>query len=121
MPQTKPKKETKDTILIGVISDTHIPTRADKIPEKVFDVFKNVDLIVHAGDIVSIGVIEELEKIAEVIAVHGNDDPPELRKKLPEINSFDLFNWRFGVIHDVGRMGLTGRMKEVAGKIILTS
>ena len=38
-------------MIIGVISDTHIPARSSKIPKKVFDVFKNVDMILHAGDI----------------------------------------------------------------------
>ena len=35
-------------MLIGVISDTHIPSRSYEIPEKVFEVFKGVDLILHA-------------------------------------------------------------------------
>lgn len=62
-------------MLIGIISDTHIPVRTQKIPEKVFEVFKDVELILHCGDIEVISVIEELEKIAPVRAVHGNCDP----------------------------------------------
>ncbi|MCD7781233.1 MAG: metallophosphoesterase [Methanosphaera sp.] len=62
-------------MLIGVISDTHIPYRSRSIPSKVFDVFKDVDMILHAGDIEEVSVIEELEKIAPVRAVHGNCDP----------------------------------------------
>lgn len=61
-------------MLIGVISDTHIPVRSEKIPEKVFEVFEDVELILHAGDIEDVSVIESLEKIAPVIAVHGNCD-----------------------------------------------
>lgn len=61
-------------MLIGVISDTHIPVRSKKIPEKVFEVFEGVDLILHAGDIETLDVIEELEKISQVVAVHGNCD-----------------------------------------------
>lgn len=61
-------------MLIGVISDTHIPTRSKNIPKKVFEVFKDVDLILHAGDVESREVIESLEKIAPVIAVNGNCD-----------------------------------------------
>ena len=37
-------------MLIGVISDTHIPERAKKIPDKVYELFEDVDLILHAGD-----------------------------------------------------------------------
>jgi putative phosphoesterase len=61
-------------MLIGVISDTHIPIRSKKIPDKVFEVFKDVDLILHAGDIETTDVIESLESIAPVVAVHGNCD-----------------------------------------------
>ncbi|MEK6714475.1 MAG: metallophosphoesterase family protein, partial [Candidatus Omnitrophota bacterium] len=40
-------------MLIGVISDTHIPQSADEIPQSVFSIFKGVDLIIHAGDLTS--------------------------------------------------------------------
>ncbi len=62
-------------MLIGIISDTHIPVRTDSIPQRVFEVFKDVDMILHCGDIEIKSVVEELEKIAPVIAVHGNCDP----------------------------------------------
>ena len=61
-------------MLIGLISDTHIPDRAKEIPQKVFDAFSEVDLILHAGDLTSLKVIEDLEKIAPVIAIQGNMD-----------------------------------------------
>ena len=40
-------------MLIGVLSDTHIPERAREIPEVVFEIFKDVDIILHGGDLVS--------------------------------------------------------------------
>jgi putative phosphoesterase len=61
-------------MLIGVISDTHIPERANTIPEIVFEIFKEVDLILHAGDLVSLEVRDQLEKIAPTICVQGNMD-----------------------------------------------
>ena len=61
-------------MLVGLISDTHIPDRAKEIPQKVFDAFSEVDLILHAGDLTSLKVIEDLEKIAPVIAIQGNMD-----------------------------------------------
>ena len=63
-----------ETMLIGLISDTHIPDRRVKLPEKVLETFENVDLILHAGDITSQRVIDELEKSGPVIAVKGNRD-----------------------------------------------
>lgn len=61
-------------MLIGLISDTHIPDRARELPKNVISVFQNVDLILHAGDLTSMEVIDELEKIAPTIAIQGNMD-----------------------------------------------
>jgi putative phosphoesterase len=54
---------------IGVISDTH-----GKVLPEVFDAFKGVSLIFHAGDVGGDAVLAELETIARVIAVRGNVD-----------------------------------------------
>lgn len=85
-------------MLIGVISDTHIPVRSSKIPEKVFDVFKNVDMILHAGDIESLDVIKSLEEIAPVTAVYGNCDP---NLGLNEREVIEVENVRIGLAHGV--------------------
>ncbi|NQT33327.1 MAG: metallophosphoesterase family protein, partial [Candidatus Omnitrophica bacterium] len=69
---------------IGVISDTHIPNSAKKLPGKVCDFFKDCDLIIHAGDIVEKEGIEELEALAETKAVRGNMDSVELKEALPK-------------------------------------
>lgn len=61
-------------MLIGLISDTHIPDRARELPKNVISAFQNVDLILHAGDLTSMEVIDELEKIAPTIAIQGNMD-----------------------------------------------
>ncbi len=61
-------------MLIGVISDTHIPERATKIPEVVFEIFKDVELILHGGDLVSMTVLHELENLAPTLCVQGNMD-----------------------------------------------
>ncbi|MFW6264674.1 MAG: metallophosphoesterase family protein [Bacillota bacterium] len=84
---------------IGVISDTHIPTKRKKIPEIVFDLFQDVDLIIHAGDIVEWEVLELLEKYAPVKAVVGNIDPPELKKKLPLFMELELKGYKFAITH----------------------
>jgi len=61
-------------IKIGVISDTHIPLSANKIPDEIFKHFEGVDLILHAGDLIKLSVLDELRKIAPVEAVYGNMD-----------------------------------------------
>ena len=54
------RNEDLQAISIGLISDTHIPTRAKKIPLAVFDIFKNATYIVHSGDLVQLEVIDKL-------------------------------------------------------------
>lgn len=59
---------------IGLISDTHIPGAALRLPSAVTDIFCNVDLIMHAGDIFSPRVLDDLQKVAPVIAARGDGD-----------------------------------------------
>jgi putative phosphoesterase len=87
---------------IGLISDTHIPKRAACLPSRVFEIFKNVDFIIHAGDLVELSVIDELEQIAPVLAVHGNMDCAEACEGLPVLDSLKVFDWKIGVMHDPG-------------------
>ena len=63
-------------MLIGLISDTHIPEAGPDLPEEVFEAFRGVDLILHAGDMHVIGVLDILERIAPVLAARGNGDHP---------------------------------------------
>lgn len=101
-------------VVIGVISDTHIPARANEIPTKVFEVFKGVDYIIHAGDVVRLEVIKQLEKIAPVTAVHGNMDPYEVREVFPKITSLEVYGWKIGVVHDSISPWKMGKMREIA-------
>jgi len=88
---------------IGVIADTHIPDRADEIPAQVLEALKSVDMIVHAGDLVDLGVLERLRNICHnVRAVWGNMDPYEVRKQLPEKEVFIAGGHRIGLIHGYG-------------------
>ena len=99
---------------VGLISDTHVPIRAKCIPKMVFKVFENVDFIVHAGDLVQLAVIDELEQLAPVLAVHGNMDGPEVSGALPKLNSLKLSDWKIGVMHDPSTMFGMGKMREIA-------
>lgn len=79
---------------LGVISDTHGLLR----PE-VFDVFKQVDHILHAGDVGEPGILIELEALAPVTAVYGNADGPELRAHLRQVAEVELDNFAIVVTH----------------------
>lgn len=59
---------------IGLISDTHVPQVEKQIPEIIAEVFQDVDLILHAGDIYMPAVLDDLERIAPVLAARGDDD-----------------------------------------------
>lgn len=79
---------------LGVIADTHGLLR----PE-VFDVFRDVDHILHAGDLGPIDVLTELESLAPVTAVYGNTDGPEVRSRLLQVAQVELDGFRIVVTH----------------------
>jgi putative phosphoesterase len=101
------------TKIIGLISDTHIPLRATTLPKEIFTIFQNVDYIIHAGDIVELTVIDELEQIAPVLAVHGNMDTPETKNALPELNSLKIIDKKIGVIHNPDILSGIEHMREL--------
>jgi len=63
-------------LLIGLISDTHIPEARPALFEEVYAAFRDVDLILHAGDIHDLVVLDWLEQRCgvPVLAVCGNGD-----------------------------------------------
>ena len=87
---------------IGLISDSHIPNAAKFLPPQVFKAFSGVDLILHAGDIYQLSVLNELEQIAPVYAARGNGDyhlPDDPRIK--ESHVLSLQGKRLGLTHSV--------------------
>jgi hypothetical protein len=97
--QTQEFKTGKNEVLVGIISDTHIPGRVKSLPREIFETFNGVDLIIHLGDIENLETIKELEKIAKVIAVEGNMDQKETKEKSPERILLKIYGWKIGVIH----------------------
>jgi putative phosphoesterase len=59
---------------VGVIADTHSPEFLDRLPQRVFEVFEGVDLILHAGDIDGEETLTQLRRLAPVEAVQGDHD-----------------------------------------------
>jgi len=87
-------------VRVGLIADTHIPRDVKAIPPHVKEAFKNVDLILHAGDIYTGDVLDELENIAPVLAARGNGDwrLPEDRR-LKDNHVLDVGGVRLGMTH----------------------
>ncbi|MEO5798950.1 MAG: metallophosphoesterase family protein [Gemmatimonadales bacterium] len=79
---------------LGIIADTHGLLR----PE-VFEVFAEVDHILHAGDLGPLDLLTELEAIAPVTAVFGNTDSPEVRARLPRVARIQLDGFDIVVTH----------------------
>ena len=86
-------------VRIGVVSDTHVPGRARALPPVLFEALQGVAMILHAGDLTSSRVLEELGAIAPVYAVHGNMDPPELAQQLPARRIVEVEGVKIGLIH----------------------
>lgn len=92
-------------LTIGVISDTHIyPNGSRNLPREVLDLFRRFrcDLILHAGDANTIGVLRQLGEIAPVLAVTGNNDDAEVREIAPESLEFTVGTFRFALVHGHG-------------------
>ncbi|MBW1729948.1 MAG: metallophosphoesterase family protein [Deltaproteobacteria bacterium] len=86
---------------IGVISDTHLH-RVTKEFERLYEEYlADKDLIVHAGDIVSMDVVEFLSR-KPLKVVSGNMDPVEVRKRLPSKEVIEIEGFRIGLIHGWG-------------------
>ena len=98
----------KEEILIGLLSDTHVPQRTKSVPNVVIDDFKkrNVDYIFHMGDFTSFEVYKKLIDTFgkdKVIAVRGNMDfDSNLKKALPESLEFKIYNFKVLMLHGMG-------------------
>lgn len=87
---------------IGVVSDTHMPVRAKKLPEALIKGLKSVDLILHAGDWVSLEAVALLEQLAPVDGIAGNNDGEEVLQRFGRKKILTLAGYRIGIIHGDG-------------------
>ncbi len=89
-----------------MISDTHIPEKADSLPQKLIAELKRCDMAIHAGDMVSMEVARTLKKICPIFkAVHGNMDYAEVRKDFPEKDIICVGKFKIGIKHGFGPPG----------------
>lgn len=87
-----------------LISDTHLPVRAKKLPDAVWRAVDEADAVIHAGDWVGVELLDELEARAKrLIGCWGNNDGPELRARLPEIARATLDGLSVAVVHETGQ------------------
>src|SRR6185295_6242704 len=104
-------------MVIAVISDTHLPRGARRLPDACVERIASADLLLHAGDFSTAEVLRELEAIGPpVLGVHGNVDSADLRRLLPEERIVDAEGARIAMLHDAGpRTGRLERMRRRFG------
>lgn len=90
-------------MLVAVIADTHLPRGLRRLPESCVARLRRADLILHAGDLVELSVLEELRALGPPVhAVHGNVDEPAVRAALPAELVVEAGEARIGVTHVPG-------------------
>ncbi|HEY5820695.1 MAG TPA: metallophosphoesterase family protein [Propionibacteriaceae bacterium] len=88
---------------VVVLSDTHSPRFWKGCPPEVAVHLEGADVILHAGDVCTVDVLELLETYAPVYAVLGNNDGPEIADwGAPETLTLDLAGLQVAMIHDSG-------------------
>lgn len=91
-----------DVHRIGVISDTHVPWRARRVPDAVLRHFEDVELILHAGDLSTLAVLDQLSAYAPAEAVQGNVELPEVQAELPIKRELLVGGVAIGLVHILG-------------------
>lgn len=113
-PILSPAGRTLDhvTTRLLLLSDTHVPARARDLPDAVWREVDAADVVIHAGDWTSVGMLDRLEqRAARLVGVFGNNDHGELRERLPEVARVELGGVRFAVVHETG--GKEGRERRM--------
>jgi uncharacterized protein len=88
---------------IGVVADTHLSAKNLPLPSRLINGLKGVDMIVHAGDIVEMEVLDQLKTICpEVKAVAGNMDSEAVKWALPQKEIFNAGKFVIAVMHGWG-------------------
>ena len=99
-------------MLVAVISDTHMPRGARRLPDAFVERIRTADLLLHAGDFVTVEVLRELERIGPpLVGVHGNVDTAELRRLLPAERIVRVDDARIAMVHDAGASA--GRLERL--------
>jgi putative phosphoesterase len=90
-----------------------VPVRAKDLPAPVWAAVDTADVVIHAGDWVSVALLDALEARARrLVGVVGNNDGAALRARLPEVARVELAGVRFAVVHETG--AAAGRERRCA-------
>jgi uncharacterized protein len=103
-----------DVMRVVVLSDTHAPRRWRVCPPQVAEHLRGADLILHAGDVCTAAVLDELSQYAPVMAVIGNNDGPDVGAwGATDTAELDIGGLRVAMVHDSGTaIGRLARMRR---------
>ena len=88
---------------IVVISDTHISDKEGSLPPKLVEEIRKADMVIHAGDFINIELLMKIKSLcANVQAVCGNMDTPEIRSALPQKEILKVGRYKIGIMHGYG-------------------
>jgi uncharacterized protein len=98
--------------VIAIVADTHMPRGRRELPARCVELLEAAELIVHAGDFSGAEVLDSFEAFGvPLVAVKGNVEDEEVRRRLPERATFGWRECEIGVIHDAGQK--TGRLDRM--------
>jgi putative phosphoesterase len=90
-------------VILAVISDTHLPRGARRLPDACLERLMRADAILHAGDFMELAVLQELQALGPPVhAVSGNVDSPELQMALPLVRVVEAEGARVAMVHNGG-------------------
>ena len=105
---------------IGLLSDTHIPVAERALPSAIIEAFRGVDLILHAGDIYIVSILDELQRIAPVLAARGDDDYEDTLadERVKREHILELHGLKLQLIHERPHryMSVSWQSKHLAGQ-----
>ena len=87
---------------VVLLSDTHIPKVSTPLPRELLEDCERADLILHAGDLIEMSVLETLRELAPTSAVSGNMDLPEVKSLLPDRTVVNVEGKAIGMVHGWG-------------------
>ncbi len=100
---------------VVVLADTHAPRRWKSCPPQVASHLRRADVILHAGDVCTSAVLDEIAQYAPVHAVRGNNDGPDVAAwGAPDVAELDLGGVRVAMLHDSGQAA--GRLRRMGSR-----
>lgn len=100
------------SVSIAIVADTHLPRGRRRLPEECVRRLRGADLVVHAGDFVSVATLAAIEELGPpVVGIHGNVDCDELARWLPASRTIEIAGATIAVTHDSGPRG--GRLARL--------